>query len=170
MHVGSQADNWAGEGGHLGANQASTEELGCPGTSSSPTHGEGGLCIQVTARVHWEHLKSYLLPSRPPPARPRFWIDRWGGVLLSGMCPKCPGLCGPWKVSSILLWLRSGRAPWVEGAKIEAGRGLAVGSLEWMPVCLGPVMGAPDQPLGVSLGRDCCDSMPLSHMADEHRL
>lgn len=71
-----------------------------------------------------------------------------------GCVPKCPGLCGPWKVSSILLWLRSGReTPWVEAARIEAGRGLAVGSLEWTPVCLGPVMGAPRSASGCVLGK-----------------
>lgn len=60
-----------------------------------------------------------------------------------GCIPKCPGLCGPWKVSSIL-WMRSGReTPWVEVGRIKAGRGLAAGSLEWMLVCLGPVMGVP---------------------------
>ena len=26
-----------------------------------------------------------------------------------GCVPKCPGLCGPWKVFSILLWLQSGQ-------------------------------------------------------------
>lgn len=90
-----------------------------------------------------------LPPSRPPTSSSQILDDRWGGSLL-GCVPKCPGL---WSLEEgvqhpAVAMVRKGD-PLGGAARIEAGRGLAVGSLEWMPVCLGPVMGAPRSSLWV---------------------
>lgn len=132
MHVGSQADSWAAEGGYLGPPLQAQGNWVVQGLSSSPTTTGGG-SVQPRSQPGSSGSTSSCLfaPIKAPTSSSQILDDRWGGVLLQDVSQSVLVCVVPGKCSASCCGCSQDReTPCVEAERIEARQGRAVGSRE----------------------------------------